>query len=50
MKTTTVEYDVDATHMVGRLYVPDGEGPAPGVLLCHEGPGIDGADLGPRHR
>jgi dienelactone hydrolase len=37
-----IEYDVDGTTMCGRLAYDDTRaGARPGVLLCHEGPGID---------
>jgi dienelactone hydrolase len=36
-----IEYEVDGTTMVGRLAIPDGDQPRPGVLICHEGPGLD---------
>ena len=38
---TDVEYEADATTMVGRLAVPDGDGPHAAVLIAHEGPGLD---------
>jgi dienelactone hydrolase len=37
-----IEYDVDGTTMRGRLAYDDTRaGTRPGVLLCHEGPGLD---------
>jgi dienelactone hydrolase len=39
--TADVAYDVEGTTMVGRLAVPDGDDPRAGVLLAHEGPGLD---------
>ncbi len=36
-----VEWEADGTTMVGRLALPDGDGPAPGVLVCHEANGLD---------
>jgi dienelactone hydrolase len=36
-----VEYEVDGTTMVGRMALPDGEGLCPGVLIAHEGNGLD---------
>src|SRR5688500_4193576 len=36
-----VEWSADGTTMVGRLALPDGDGPAPGVLICHEANGLD---------
>jgi dienelactone hydrolase len=35
-----VRYEADGQHLVGRLAIPDGEGPFPGVLIAHEGPGL----------
>jgi hypothetical protein len=46
-----VEYEADGRQVVGRLALPDGEGPAPAVLVAHEGPGPDdarAAATGPR--
>jgi len=39
--TRDVEYEVDGTRMVGRLALPDGDGRRPGVLIAHEGNGLD---------
>jgi dienelactone hydrolase len=39
--TRDVHYDVDGRTMVGRLALPDGDGPRPGILIAHEGPGLD---------
>jgi dienelactone hydrolase len=36
-----VEYSVRGTTMRGRLAVPDGTGQRPGVLIAHEGNGLD---------
>lgn len=36
-----VEYDVDGVQMIGRLAVPEGTGQRPGVLIAHEGNGLD---------
>jgi len=36
-----VEYEADGVTMVGRLALPDGDGPAPAVLVCHEANGLD---------
>ena len=36
-----VAYAVDGVQMVGHLAVPDGDAVRPGVLVCHEGPGLD---------
>ena len=38
---TDVEYEADATTMIGRLAVPAGDGPHAAVLIAHEGPGLD---------
>jgi len=39
--TRDIDYDADGRGMVGRLALPDGEGRRPGVLIAHEGPGLD---------
>ncbi|MEO5898710.1 MAG: dienelactone hydrolase family protein [Ilumatobacteraceae bacterium] len=39
--STDVEYSIDGRRHVGYLAVPDGDGVGPGVLVCHEGPGLD---------
>jgi dienelactone hydrolase len=39
--TTDIAYDVEGTTMIGRLAVPDDSGPRPGVLIAHEGNGLD---------
>lgn len=36
-----VEYTADGVDMVGRLAVPDGDSPVPGVLIAHEANGLD---------
>jgi dienelactone hydrolase len=36
-----VEYEVDGVEMSGRLALPDGTGPWPGVLIAHEANGLD---------
>jgi dienelactone hydrolase len=42
MRIEDVEYTVEGTHMVGYLAIDDElSGPRPGVLVCHEGPGLD---------
>ena len=41
MQTKDISYDVDGTTMIGHLAMPDGAGPYPGVLIGHEGPGLD---------
>lgn len=39
--TRAVTYEADGRTMIGTLDVPEGTGQAPGVLVCHEGPGLD---------
>jgi dienelactone hydrolase len=39
--TEDIEYEVDGTRMVGRLAVGEGSGVRPGILVAHEGPGLD---------
>ena len=41
MHTNDVEYELDGRRLVGHLAVPDGEDMRPGILVCHEGPGLD---------
>lgn len=42
MRIEDIEYTVEGTRMVGHLAVDDGRpGRRPGVLVCHEGPGLD---------
>ena len=41
MDIREIEYHVGGQRMVGQLAVPDGDGARPGVLVAHEGPGID---------
>ena len=41
MQTQEIEYDVDGMRAVGLLALPDGDDARPGVLVSHEGPGID---------
>jgi dienelactone hydrolase len=42
MRIEDVEYTVGESRMVGHLAIDDElSGPRPGVLVCHEGPGID---------
>jgi len=37
-----IEYTVAGSRMVGHLAIDDDtSGPRPGVLVCHEGPGLD---------
>lgn len=40
-ETREIEYDADGMRAVGYLALPDGDDRRPGVLVCHEGPGID---------
>jgi len=39
--TRDISYEADGRTMIGMLAVPDGDGPRPGILVCHEGPGLD---------
>jgi dienelactone hydrolase len=39
--TRDVHYDVDGHSMIGRMAGPDGTGTRPGILIAHEGPGLD---------
>lgn len=42
MKTEQIAYDADGVRMIGTLVTPDRlAGRAPGVLVCHEGPGLN---------
>jgi dienelactone hydrolase len=41
MTTTDIAYEVDGSIMIGRLAVPAGEGQRPGVVIAHEGNGLD---------
>ena len=41
METQEIEYQGDGLRLVGQLAVPDGTDKRPGVLVAHEGPGID---------
>lgn len=47
MESIDIEYDLDGVRYVGHMATPDGEGPRPAVLVCHEGPGMTEH---PRHR
>lgn len=38
--TETITYDAGGVEAQGLLAVPEGDGPCPGVLVCHEGPGL----------
>ena len=42
----TVAYEADGLELVATLAVPDGPGPFPGVLIGHEGPGLDDVQRG----
>ena len=39
--TRNIPYDTDGRTMVGTLAVPEGSERRPGILVCHEGPGLD---------
>ena len=39
--TADIEYQADGRTMVGRLALPDGDESRPGVLIAHEGNGLD---------
>jgi len=39
--TRDITYDADGRTMIGTLALPDGTDLRPGVLVCHEGPGLD---------
>jgi dienelactone hydrolase len=39
--TRDITYQADGRTMVGTLALPDGTDQRPGVLVCHEGPGLD---------
>ena len=39
--TRDISYEADSRTMVGTLALPAGTGDRPGVLVCHEGPGLD---------
>ena len=41
MRTEEIEYEADGRTMIGHLVVGDGDGPRPGILVAHEGPGLD---------
>ncbi|MPY93601.1 MAG: dienelactone hydrolase family protein [Acidimicrobiia bacterium] len=41
MHTEEIRYEADGMAAVGFLALPDGADKRPGVLVCHEGPGID---------
>ncbi len=39
--TRDISYEADGRTMIGTLALPDGADQRPGVLVCHEGPGLD---------
>lgn len=39
--TREISYEADGRTMVGTLALPEGTDRRPGVLVCHEGPGLD---------
>jgi dienelactone hydrolase len=39
--TRDISYEADGRTMIGTLVLPDGTDERPGVLVCHEGPGLD---------
>jgi dienelactone hydrolase len=39
--TRDITYEADGRTMIGTLALPDGTDQRPGVLVCHEGPGLD---------
>ena len=41
METKSISYNFEGTEMIGYLTLPDTAGPRPGVLISHEGPGLD---------
>jgi dienelactone hydrolase len=41
VSTRHISYQADGRTMIGTLAVPEGTGRVPGVLVCHEGPGLD---------
>ncbi len=41
VSTRDISYEADGRTMVGTLALPDGSARRPGVLVCHEGPGLD---------
>lgn len=40
MRSEVITYDAGGMEAVGLLAVPDGDDARPGVLVCHEGPGL----------
>jgi len=39
--TRDITYEADGTTLIGRLALPDDNGQRPGILIVHEGPGLD---------
>ena len=39
--TRDITYETDDRTMIGTLALPDGADARPGILVCHEGPGLD---------
>ena len=39
--TRDITYEADGRTMIGTLALPDGTDRRPGILVCHEGPGLD---------
>jgi dienelactone hydrolase len=35
-----INYELEGVTYIGYLALPEGDNKAPGVLVCHEGPGI----------
>ncbi len=50
MVTDDIEYHHDGTRYLGHLALPDGDEPLAGVLVCHEGPGLDDHTKDVAHR
>jgi dienelactone hydrolase len=40
MNSEDIEYTLDGVTYIGHMATPDGDGPRPAVLVCHEGPGM----------
>jgi len=41
MHAREIEYQADDRSLIGTMYRPEGAGPWPGVVVFHEGPGLD---------
>jgi dienelactone hydrolase len=41
VQTREVEYEAEGLQLMGRLAIPDGDDVRPGVVIAHEGPGLD---------